>query len=354
MDVTLLLDKLNAHYGKQFPFALYVLPQGDEVVSMFQKNTTLYTTDDFKGAGFIIAPFSFNGTAFYIPEMYSEVTKTPLMLDKAERYAASMPEVPSKKEEHLTLVEGALQKINSGKARKIVVSRKRDFKLKKMDIRKLFGRLMDLYPGAFRYLWYHPEHGLWCGATPEVLVKIQDDSFMTMALAGTQQYSEKGNHWAAKEIEEQQFVTDAITTSLQKITSVLKISKTQTYKAGSLAHLRTDITGILKNITTTLPKILMVLHPTPAICGTPRDEAKKFILEKEAYDRRFYTGFLGPVCLAEKSSQLFVNLRCMYIEDNLATLYVGGGITDASIPEEEWMETQNKMQTMLQVIAPML
>ena len=77
-------------------------------------------------------------------------------------------------------------------------------------------------------------------------------------------------------------------------------------------------------------------------------------MENEGYDREYYTGFLGPIMENGASASLLVNLRCMKIVGNTARLFVGGGITLDSQPNEEWLETQNKMQTMLQVLKPML
>jgi isochorismate synthase len=73
--------------------------------------------------------------------------------------------------------------------------------------------------------------------------------------------------------------------------------------------------------------VISVLHPTPAVCGLPKQEAKDFILENEGYDRKYYTGFLGELNKEAFNketlkSDLYVNLRCMKIKDNQAHLYV--------------------------------
>ena len=91
------------------------------------------------------------------------------------------------------------------------------------------------------------------------------------------------------------------------------------------------------------------VHPTPAVCGLPKNEAKVFILENEGYDREFYTGFFGELNL-KGSSNLFVNLRCMQVLKNQLALYIGGGITIDSIPEKEWEETIAKSEVMLKVL----
>ena len=78
-----------------------------------------------------------------------------------------------------------------------------------------------------------------------------------------------------------------------------------------------------------------------------------FILENENYDRAFYSGFLGPIHVKNRS-QLFVNLRCMQLKQEHALLYVGGGITQDSVPEAEWEETVLKSKTLLAILRPEL
>ena len=96
------------------------------------------------------------------------------------------------------------------------------------------------------------------------------------------------------------------------------------------------------------------MHPTPAVCGLPKNSAKAFILENEPHDRHFYSGFLGELNSSfstnSRSSDLFVNLRCMQIEDSKAHLYMGCGITKDSIPEKEWEESVNKSMTIKKVL----
>jgi isochorismate synthase len=132
--------------------------------------------------------------------------------------------------------------------------------------------------------------------------------------------------------------------------------------------LKTSISGKVKP--DLLPDIIVRLHPTPAVCGLPKESSKSFILENENYDREFYTGFLGELNFTsekkrnsnsrnvengayraiKKSTELFVNLRCIQIVDALAFIYVGGGVTKDSDSEKEWEETINKSHTMLRVL----
>ena len=85
------------------------------------------------------------------------------------------------------------------------------------------------------------------------------------------------------------------------------------------------------------------------IYSNSKDLAKKFISKKENYDRKYYTGYLGPWRL-NNDLRLFVNLRCMEVKDDHLVLYAGGGITSKSVPEKEWEETIQKASTLLSVI----
>ncbi len=334
---------------------MYSLPESKNVKILLQKDDKLYNTEDFTKDCFVFTPFDFQKKSFCIPIEKCEVQEGEFIQKSIPKKEITINESATEKETYCQQIDKVVETIKSRKATKIVYSRKKKIPLSDFDLLLLIHRILNLYPTAFRYIWHHPETGLWCGASPEVLLKTDGISFSTMALAGTQKIVEgQTPKWGIKEIAEQQIVIDAISTSLQKATSVVKISKTYNYEAASLVHLRTDINGILKKGKTTISSLTSVLHPTPAICGTPQDFSKNYILKNEGYDREFYAGFLGPISSKNSCSNLFVNLRCMKIENNTANLFVGGGITIDSDSESEWQETHHKLQTMLQVLEPML
>lgn len=354
MDFKLLLEKISNHYLKKLPFVVYSKPNSNALSALLQKDDFLHEIKELNKAGFVLSPFNYHNSSFFVPEIESEIyvsefVKEPLIVE-----VTSVSNDENEEGNYIKLLENTIEAIKNDIATKIVISRPKNVRLQSFSIDKLLKRLFSAYPTAFRYIWFHPRTGLWCGATPETLVNLDDNMFTTMALAGTQPYiNDEPATWRPKEKDEQQQVTNMILDKLKPATSSLEISKTYTHRAGSLLHLRTDITGKLNN-NTTLTAIASALHPTPAVGGNPKEIAQKFILENEGYNREFYTGFFGPVFNNGTSANLMVNLRCMKIEDAVARIFVGGGITLESNPKEEWQETQNKMQTMLQVLQPML
>ncbi len=261
------------------------------------------------------------------------------------------------------MVAEAIEAIQAEQMQKVVLSRTKTITLPDNFIAiDAFQKLCVAYPNAFVSLVYLPhEKALWLGATPETLISMDKNGiFKTMSLAGTQSaigpsgeyYRPSDIRWSSKEIEEQAFVSRYIIECFKKIRlrEYIEIGP-KTVQAGNLMHLRTDYTVDTNEVN--FPQLgtvmLQLLHPTSAVCGTPKNAALQFINQHELHAREFYSGFLGPVNV-QQESHLFVNLRTMKIQGNQATIYAGGGITEDSVPIKEWQETEMKSQTLLGVI----
>lgn len=259
--------------------------------------------------------------------------------------------------EFTTIVHNAIDFIRSTGIAKVVVSRTASLPLPEtFDPVTTFLSLCERYPHAFVSLVAIPGVGVWLGATPEVLLTLDDSGLTTMALAGTQRQppdqSLENVCWGRKETIEQEmvgayvrsFFADAGVTNVQE-------QGPHTIAAGSVVHLQTIFRVDLPESERLLlaNRVLNELHPTSAVCGMPKHQALEFILAHEGYDRSFYSGFLGPVHIHGQSS-LYVNLRCMQLGADQAHLYVGAGITAESDPAAEWRETALKAETILAVL----
>lgn len=324
------------------PFCVYQKPGSGEVCGVFQWDPTLGTTTDFKGRGFVMAPFDLErGIVLIRPDA---VLRAPCPRGTAAA-PKRVPALEEGREAHLELVVRGLREIKGGALKKVVLSKRWELPLSKGPI-ELFQNLVDRYPDAFCYLFHHPRVGRWCGATPESLVEIGEGELRGMSLAGTLPYrSGMEPQWGEKELEEQNMVTDYIGERLGPFMERLERGQLESVRAGQLWHLRSRFKGTLRT-DADLGKLIASLHPTPAVGGVPKQAAVDFIREHEPYDRSFYTGFLGELNLdGERDMSLFVNLRCMELKGNRAFVHAGGGITADSRPEEEWTEIQNKAGT---------
>ena len=347
----LLLEKIKKAYKEELPFVVYNKPNDTTVFGLFQRNDTLYNiTSDFNKSGFVFAPFNSSETTILFPLEHSEFIKTSFV-NQYFKFKKELDTNNSSNSEHVKIVQKAIDAIKNDKFKKVVISRKEIVALDGVVIEDVYNKLLQKYPNAFVYAWFHPKIGLWFGASPETLLQIDKNTFSTMALAGTQVYNNTENvAWQQKEIDEQWYVTKFIKEQITPIVTAVKVAKTKTVKAGSLLHLKTQITGVF-NEKTSLKEFINALHPTPAVCGFPKNEAKDFILKNESYKRTYYTGFLGELNLvSERKTHLFVNLRCMQIKDKNAVIFVGGGITKESNALKEWQETVAKAQVMKSVL----
>lgn len=361
------------HFKSNLPFVIYRKPNTLEIKGILQKDKELHKINNFEASGFVFAPFDERSDAIILPLKYSnQLTTAYTNSDLNVNLNLKTFNTPdNEKKFHINLVEKGVNAIKNSDLQKVVLSRKEVVAFNNENPFLIFQKLLATYKSAFVYCWYHPEIGMWLGATPETLLKIEDRNFSIMALAGTQNYNGTLDVvWQNKEIKEQQFVTDFILNNIKSRVEDIKVSNVETVKAGNLLHLRTLIKGRLNAQSFNLKKLLYDLHPTPAVCGLPKELAKTFIIENENYNRTFYTGFLGelnietPVkprtgkrnienrayTLKRKSTQLYVNLRCMQIKDDNAYIYVGGGITDTSNPESEWEETVSKSMVVKKVL----
>ena len=354
-EITLFFEKIEGIINSNLPFVVYRKPNEDLVTVVVQNSTKMYTVDTFTERGFVFAPFNKKEASIIFPaDKTTTFSITIKDFNEVSTVAKNakveiISDLEKEKEQHILLTEKTVAFIQQKEAEKIVISRKETIKNNQFKVLESFKRMLKSYQNAMVYLWFHPNVGCWMGASPERLIHIHNNQFKTMALAATQAYVNTTNvTWKQKEQQEQQFVTNYILNTIENTIDTIKVSKPFTVKAGSLLHIRTDISGELKS-DKKLGELVNALHPTPAVCGLPKQIATNFIVENENYHRKFYTGYLGELNM-DNESNLYVNLRCMEVEYDAITLYIGGGITKDSIAEKEWNETVFKAEVMKKII----
>ncbi|MEE9373299.1 MAG: chorismate-binding protein [Saprospiraceae bacterium] len=228
---------------------------------------------------------------------------------------------------------------------KVVISKAKEVKMS-IDPIGTFFNLAQKYKSALVYYYYHPLSGAWVGASPEKLLeKDEANKYHIHSLAGTKGLLEE---WTSKEVNEQKIVTDYITHVLEESGAThLKVEGPMDYEYGAIKHLKSSIYFHSDSDGESLVKSI---HPTPAVCGLPLQNAKNFILCNEGYNRSYYTGYIGLKGLQGIHDTYYVNLRCMQVNDDNAYIYTGAGIVADSDPSSEWDEVESKAQTLLDCI----
>jgi menaquinone-specific isochorismate synthase len=283
------------------------------------------------------------------------VTLKPIQKTRVEK----SKNIPGKNT-YLSSVNLVLEKLNPSDIEKVVISRVRhlniygDFK----DVSAL-QVLRENYPNCTTFMFSYPKSGTFLGSTPEHLITLKDGLFSTEALAGTiargRNMEEDRLHAESlfnshKEREEHRFVVDQIVNKLRSFSNNVNFGdKPVVFKLNNVQHLKTPISGSLKNGSTVLDMILS-LHPTPAIAGTPTKQATEVIAKIETHNRGWYS---GPVGWIDKNGdgEFCVALRSAFAKDNKVYVFAGSGIVSESLPEKEWEETELKFQPIVSALS---
>ena len=358
-------------------FALYRLPYKEQVTLVAQKEgdpLELPSIAALNGqTGFVVAPFSINDACPLVlirPDVvqsfqsYNECT-----LDTDNRLLSENSPLAAQGRSCINRATYSddfrrfFAGLSDGRFSKLVLSRCAEVQSEEdAQPLTLFQRACEMYPRMFISLLFTPQSGMWLTATPEILLEGVNGLWRTIALAGTMQLEGddllgEGEHmtWSTKNIQEQRYVATYLMNCLERVSDDIHEEGPRTVRAANLVHLRSDFTFTL-NDEGRVGDVLQLLHPTPAVCGLPKQEAYDFILENEHTPRLYYSGFMGPLNLSPQPSgispqtHLYVSLRCMQITDSQYRLYAGGGLLRDSVEEQEWMETEAKMETMRRVL----
>ena len=358
------------------PFVVYRLPNQKYFNCLIGSEITSINDDDLSSIsdGFLVS--TYEGEQYFINNGISLNSKdqeisvsaswpAQISLDSIgkvdeswEPYSVDNNSVEISQTEYIQQVNQCINEINNSDLIKVVPSRVKRVKLPEgQEVLDTFISLCDSYSNAFVSLLSTPKLGTWLGASPETLIEVDNNGiFRTMSLAGTQKFTDEqplhAMPWTQKEIEEQAMVSRYIINRFKEIRlREFEEVGPRTVKAGNLVHLCSTFTvdTIVTDHEDLGSTMLKLLHPTSAVCGMPKPQAKALIKSLEKHQRRLYSGYLGPVNMKE-GSHIYVNLRCMEVIGDEAVLYAGAGVTAYSNTENEWLETELKCNTMLNII----
>jgi len=222
-----------------------------------------------------------------------------------------------------------------------------------VDLRWPIGRLATDYHDC----WTFCVDGL-VGATPELLVRRERGLVTSRVLAGTIRRTGDDEHDLAlaaslarssKDLEEHEFATASLAEALAPFCTAMNVPETPfVLHLPNLMHLATEVTGVLAADSPSSLEIAGALHPTAAVCGTPREAARRLIAELEAIPRDRYAGPVGWVG-ADGDGEWGIALRCAQQQADLSVLrlHVGCGIVAGSDPQAELAESIVKAQPII-------
>ena len=218
-----------------------------------------------------------------------------------------------------------------------------------IDARPILKKLSSEYPST----WVFSVDGL-VGATPELLLRLSRGMVTSRVLAGTIPKTgddDKDLALAAslarssKDLEEHEYAVRSVADALDPFCSSTNVPESPfVLHLANVMHLATDVTGALIESKQHVDafSLLKNLHPSAAVCGTPRNLAFDVIDEIEGMDRGRYAGPVGWID-ASGDGELGIALRCGQITDRKIRIFAGCGIVAGSIPDKEVEESNAKM-----------
>ena len=257
-------------------------------------------------------------------------------------------------------VRNALAAISEGRFSKVVLARTLDVVAeRRLDPIEVVHHLWQENRGSYVF-YFEPEGGCaLAGAAPETVTTVSGGRFHATAVAGTvargetpeeQKQLAKRLLESEKEGVEHRFALEDMVARLGPLAEEVRAQpEPHVLTLARLQHLETEIRARLPMGTSAIT-VLEALHPTPAVCGLPRDEALAFLHEEEPFERGWYAGPVGWFDL--DGNGVFVPaLRCAVVHGVRWRLFAGAGIVEGSDPDLEWDETSIKFEPMLRALA---
>ena len=299
-------------------------------------------------------------SALFVPQQTAWFERDEAMAGATGKEGA-LPEIASKTElpdqpTFIQMVSDAVQAMNDGKLEKAVLSRLLEITTREpVEPQALMSRIVEQNPNGYHF--HVPlEEGALIGASPELLLRKQGNKFYSNPLAGSarrESCPEKDGEVSrvlldsGKDLYEHHIVTEGMRQVLASRSRSLDIpASPELLSTPTLWHLSTPINGEVLDSQENALSLACLLHPTPALCGSPTLAARELIDQLEPFDRGLFGGIVGW-CDDRGNGEWVVTIRCGTVKGDQVRLFAGAGIVPDSSPESEWRETGVKLTTML-------
>ncbi|MDB5101136.1 MAG: uncharacterized protein JWM80_5557 [Cyanobacteria bacterium RYN_339] len=247
-------------------------------------------------------------------------------------------------------IEDALAGFAAGRFEKVVLARTLTIDFARPPaVEQAFLALAERAPGTLRFLLRPAPDAVFFGASPELLVEQAGGHVHADCLAGTAPRGSDAAHddalgagllASAKDRHEHAVVVDFVRQALAPHADALAVADEPVLsKLANVQHLYTPVDAV-RPADAPLEDLVAALHPTPAVCGQPREAARAWIQAAEAAPRGWYAGAVGWVGL--EGARFAVGIRSAAVQGRRALVYAGAGLVPGSTAEGEWAETERK------------
>jgi len=277
----------------------------------------------------------------------------------APAMSASGRATPTNRESWEAAVDASLGAIRDGSISKAVLARTLDVEIEgRIDPVNVVRRLREVNRGSHVFLFEPSPGAALVGAAPETVATLRDGVFHATAVAGSIRRGDTAREQAElaaqllasdKDRAEQRITLDDMVARLETVAHQIRTDpQPHVLTLARIQHLETEIRASVPADVGVLD-LLRLLHPTPAVCGLPRDAALEFLAMEEPFERGWYAGPVGWFD-GEGNGAFAPALRTGVSTGSGWRLFAGAGIVDGSVPALEWEETGIKFEPMLDAL----
>lgn len=220
----------------------------------------------------------------------------------------------------------------------------------------LYRALRSLNPSPYMFYYHMGDHHV-VGASPEILVRLEEDTVTSRPIAGTRPRGKTREEDVAlaeelladpKEIAEHVQLMDLGRNDVGRVAQVGSVAVTDKMvieRYSHVMHIVSNVEGKLKPGLHAID-VLKATFPAGTLSGAPKVRAMEIIDELEPSKRGIYGGAVGYLGF-NGDMDLAIAIRTGVIKDGMLYSQAGAGIVADSVPENEWIETQNKARAVL-------
>lgn len=256
-------------------------------------------------------------------------------------------------------VDASLDAIRGGSISKAVLARTVEVETERpFDPVDVVERLWEDNRGSHVFLFEPTPGSVLVGAAPETVATLRDGVFHATAVAGSirrggslREQAELAARLLASEKDrvEQRIALDDMVARLETVAHQIRTDpQPHVLTLARIQHLETEIRASVPTDVGVLD-LLRLLHPTPAVCGLPRDAALAFLAAEEPFERGWYAGPVGWFD-GDGNGVFAPALRTAVSTGSGWRLFAGAGIVDGSVPGLEWEETGIKFEPVLEAL----
>ncbi len=249
--------------------------------------------------------------------------------------------------------------ITQGECMQVVLSQRMSipFEAPPLD---LYRALRSLNPSPYMFYLNLGDHHV-VGASPEILVRLEDDEVTVRPLAGTRprgateaedQAHEESLLADPKELAEHLMLIDLGRNDIGRIAQTGSVKVTDKFSIERYSHVMHIVSNVVGKIKPNMKPIdvLKATFPAGTLSGAPKVRAMEIIQELEPVKRGVYSGAVGYLSW-NGNMDTAIAIRTAVIKDSVLNVQAGAGIVYDSDPDSEWQETRSKARAIFRAVA---